>query len=36
MSLFLNTREKRLIQAIEDNNINYVSHLLSSKKIIKY
>jgi ankyrin repeat protein len=32
MSLFLNTREKRLIQAIEDNNINYVSHLLSSKK----
>jgi len=32
MSLFLNTREKRLIQAIEDNNLSYINHLLTSKK----
>jgi ankyrin repeat protein len=32
MSLFLNTRERRLIQAIEDNNLDYINHLLNSKK----
>ncbi|ORX45751.1 ankyrin [Piromyces finnis] len=34
MSLFINTREKRLIQAVEENNIEYVNHLLNSKKSI--
>jgi len=34
MSMFMNVKEKRLIQAVEDNNVDYIRQLISSRKSI--